>query len=292
MDKWYQRSVDRFLTGGYYDTLLMEKDSPYYQSDSDRELNDPELISFMEEGSKLGGDPKELADFVYSFYKLYKLDGQIFSNCQRFCRALPAATVIPTGTLSKDAILARTIDILQREPKCAQALLDRVKSFKADPTKFLTLAATKATSRGYGGKDRAFLSKKLSGLGYIPVSARTKMEKNIKSFLEKNWIDVLSKLGISRVGGKSPDLVVRNDDRIYVLENKFQVEPGGSQNLSQEDGMNIFSYHNNSTFRLKTVFVFDGNYSNISRPEIIDLLGDNNRIMSILDVVDYIESGE
>jgi hypothetical protein len=222
--------------------------------------------------------PSSVKDTIVACYSELG-GGAIFGDYCRPARAVERCSAI----LEKN--------ILDTNPELSHQMFEVIQKLgKLSSENLLEKIPSIALTKTQGGKDKLFIQERLKSRGYIDCGGSfTKLEKADNGFLSTASQKVLRRFLIET--NKAPDFVAKRSGTLYVGENKWQFESGGAQSLSIADGVDIFSViNNNPNYRIKRIFCFDGRLDLMLN--YISLITEENKIMSIFDVVDYIESGE
>jgi hypothetical protein len=284
--KWFEKGYLRFDGSNYFDILFLSDDSPYSILEESEEISNQyieKLNDCIEALKKEFNLTVNTSDSVLSAIILsYKLlhNGSFFGNLKR-----------PVRAIERDYSLNKR-NQLKQCPKTCEKIFNKIKWLSLLSVEDLSkIILPKDPAKQQGPKDRRFIENKLKDKGYTDCIDSYEEFTNTdikKAYIAKSYKKVLNKMGLFLE--KDPDFVVKNNNILYIGENKCYFEDGGAQNFSKKDGLSIFSINNTSSYDIRCIFCFDGNLDLIKKySEKITL---NNKIMSIFDIVDYIESLE
>ena len=250
----------------YYEKLWFFNESPYYLDDDNQKDDNNELLEQMYVELQKIETSNQLGNFIEKIYN-NGLSGSIFGRTIEIAR---------NYYNNKD----HRLSILNSDKICHR-MISELKSLSKD--EFKIKASYKVKSRCISNKPEKFLQKECVKLEFSPAENGSEFLVNDKSFLTRNYRNILKEIGIMIPGDKEIDGAIKIHNTIIVLEAKKQNEGGGGQKLSKGDGLRIFSTINNSNFSLIKIFCLDG--IQIQYDEKND-----QKVMSIFDVPEYIRN--
>lgn len=282
MDKWFAKGLEAFRSGDYLTRLFTQP--PYMVVDVGATAVVSEDIKYLHRVMK---ETVPTPESVYQAVKLcYSVlgNGSIFrENVKRVVRTFERCT---DNKLGNNPALCGMI--FNEITKCASLSIEE----------FAKLIPPTTSTKQQGSKDKVFIQESLAASGYTDCgSSFKKLLKSEKGFCTSGFKKVLSKLNMKlplHQDGKTktPDGLVKNGNFIVVNEDKYLIETGGEQNLSAKDGLAIFDVQNASTspvLDLRKVFCFDGRLDLVMELGYLPRITEENKIMSIFDLVEYIE---